>query len=266
MTTRYFDQRPPRLYAHRGSSAHHPENTLPAFAAAVQAGLRYLELDVRATRDGAVVVHHDETLERLCGVEEKVADLPLDELRRLDAGFGFTQDEGETFPWRGKGIVVPTLEDVLQAFPDCFFNIEVKQGEPAIESAVLEVIRKTGREDAVLLAAERDDVMARLRPLCEGIPTSLCYGELERFFGWIGSGCAGEYVPPGEALQIPESYQEMVLVTPETIAAAHGVGMEMHVWTVNDVASMERLLKMGVDGVMSDYPERLVEVARRIAP
>jgi len=261
MKSRYLEPPRPRLFGHRGASAHYPENTLPAFQAAVKEGVAYLELDVWATADGEVVVHHDETVMRLCGVDRRISDLTLAELKALDAGFGFSADGGRTHPHRGAGITVPTLAEVLAAFPGRFCNIEIKQASPAIEERVLETVRRAGRAEQVLLAAEQDAIMQRLRPLCGDIPTSLSFGELATFFGWLQGGCQGEYHPPGVALQIPESWQGLTLVTPESIRVAHALGLEVHVWTVNEPEDMVRLLDWGVDGLMSDYPERLVAVA-----
>jgi len=265
MKCRYLAPPRPRLFGHRGASAHYPENTLPAFRGAVEAGVPYLELDVWATADGEVVVHHDETLLRLCGVDRHITDLTLAELKTLDAGFGFSTDGDRTHPFRGGGITVPTLTEIFDAFPEAFCNIEIKQEAPAIEEQVLAAVRRAGRTEQVLLAAEQDSIMQRLRPLCAPIPTSLSFGELAAFFGWLHGGCQGEYRPPGVALQIPESWQGQPLVTPESVRIAHAVGLEVHVWTVNEPQDMERLLDFGVDGLMSDYPERLVAVAGRRA-
>jgi glycerophosphoryl diester phosphodiesterase len=262
--TRYFDPPLPRLFGHRGASAHFPENTLPAFRAALAAGVHYLELDVWATADGHVVAHHDETLLRLCGDPRRVSNVTLAELKALDAGFGFSPD-GSNRPCFGQGIAVPTLAEVFKAFPAAFFNIEVKQESPAIEEQVLAVIDAARAADRVLLAAEQDSIMQRLRPLCGPIPTSYSFGELQAFFDWLQGGCRGDYRPPGAALQIPEIWGGHTLVTPETVRAAHALGLEVHVWTVNEPQDMERLLALGVDGLMSDYPERLVAVAGKRA-
>ena len=263
MNSSYLEPARPRLFAHRGCSARFPENTLPAFADAVAAGVPYLELDVRTTRDGEVVVHHDETLERLCGDPRAVSALPLEELRGLDAGFTFSADGGRSHPFRGRGVTVPTLAEVLAAFPQARCNIEIKQAEPPMEEATLAVIRAAGREGSVLLAAEQDAIMDRLRPLCGEIPTSLSFGEAAAFFAWLQGGRSAPYRPPGVALQIPERYGEQVLVTPDSLRAAHGVGLEVHVWTVNDPADMTRLLELGVDGLMSDDPQLLLATAGR---
>lgn len=263
MTSRYFSPPRPRLFAHRGAAGHFPENTLPAFATALASGLSYLEMDVWATADGSIVVHHDDNLLRLCGVDRPVSACSLTELQAFDAGFGFTAADG-THPFRGGGIAVPTLAEVLETFPQALCNIEIKQAAPAIEPLVLETVRRAGAADRVLLAAEQGAVMQRLRPLCGEIPTSLSFDESAAFFAWLEAGGRGVYRPPGVALQIPETWQGRTLVTGQTVAAAHAVGLEVHVWTVNAEPAMERLLALGVDGVMSDYPERLAAVAERL--
>jgi glycerophosphoryl diester phosphodiesterase len=258
MKTSFFDPPRPRLFAHRGSSADYPENTLPAFAAAVRAGIRYLELDVWATRDGKVVVHHDRTLRRTCGRFRRVTGLDFAELRRLDAGFGFTSGSGGDHPFRGEGILVPLLEEVLDAFPETLITVEVKQESPAIESLVMEAVKRADAADRILFATENDRVLRRLRRVCGTIPTSFSGKEIAAFLHWVQGGMQGDYRPPGAALQIPEMYGNHRLVSPETIHAAHAAGVEMHVWTVNEEADIRRLLAMGVDGVMSDWPVRLL--------
>jgi glycerophosphoryl diester phosphodiesterase len=261
MTSRYFQPSRPRLFAHRGAAGTRPENTMAAFRAAVETGMRYLELDVWASRDGQVVVHHDETLLRTCSDPRRLCDLELAELQQLDAGATFSGDGGQSTPFREQGIAIPTLAQLLGEFPDTFFNIEVKQTQPPIEDLVMATVRAAGAEERVLLAAEQDEVMQRLRPLAGAIPTGLSFGELTAFFTWLLAGCPPDYQPPGAALQIPEYYGEMPLVTAQSLAAAHAVGLEMHVWTVNEPHSMRRLLDLGVDGLMSDFPEELLRVA-----
>ncbi len=261
MTTRYFDPPRPRLFGHRGSSAHYPENTLVAFAAAVEAAMPYLELDVWSSADGAVVVHHDETLQRMCSVQRPITGLTLAEIKELDAGLNFSPDGGQTFPFRGQGVGIPTLAEVLRHFPDTCINIEIKQSAPPIEAAVLRVVAECGARERVLLASEKDEVLARLRPLCGEIPTNLALGEARKFFDGLRQGVQDAHRPPGNALQIPRRYQGQDLITRHCVAAAHHLGLEVHVWTVNDEAEMRELLELGVDGLMSDHPARLRRVA-----
>lgn len=257
MTSRYLTPPKPRFFAHRGASGAFPENTLPAFLAAVRAGIPYLEMDVWSTADGHIVTHHDETLVRLCADPRRLPELTLAELRSLDAGYTFTTDGGRSFPFRAQGVKIPTLAEVLNACPHSRFNIEIKDPNPEAAQGTVETIRATGRQADVLLAAEDHQILQRLRPLCPEIPTSLSFTEAAAFFAWLEAGCRQPYTAPGVALQIPEYYGSRQLVTDGSIAAAHAVGMEVHVWTVNQLADIQRLLALGVDGIMSDFPERL---------
>src|SRR5829696_1219381 len=128
--------------AHRGASALAPENTLEAFRMAVEAGAGGLELDVHLTRDGYVVVIHDPTLDRTTGGTGAVAVMTLDELSETDAGYNFSPDHENTFPYRGLGLRIPTLAEVLREVPGVAVNIDMKADNPAIEAAVLEVLRQ----------------------------------------------------------------------------------------------------------------------------
>jgi glycerophosphoryl diester phosphodiesterase len=109
----------------------------------------------------------------------------------------------------------------------------------------------------VLLAAESDLIMKRLRPMCGEIPTGCSIGEIAEFVAWMRSDCRAKFRTTGRALQIPETYGDLCLVTPDSLRAAHAAGLEIHVWTVNDPAKMKGLLDLGVDGIMSDFPEIL---------
>jgi glycerophosphoryl diester phosphodiesterase len=250
---RYLDGPRPRLFAHRGGARIAPENTIEAFAAGLAAGADRLEMDVHATRDGHVVVLHDPTLDRTTDGTGLVRDITLAELHRLDAGARFAGDGGD-FPFRGRGVRVPTLSAVLEAFPGVPLNIEIKQDEPQIEHAVLEVLDRFDARTRVLLAAEESTIMARIRAAAPDVLTSFSAADVLEFVtAWHG-GTLDAYRPPGIALQIPPSFGEVQLVTAESVAIAHGMGLEMHVWTIDDPAEMTALLDLGVDAIMTDVP------------
>src|SRR5215212_7629564 len=123
--------------AHRGASDIAPENTIEAFRLAVEAGAGGLELDVHITRDGRLVVIHDATVDRTTGGTGAVSGMTIDELRGLDAGYKFSPEAGPTRPYRGRGVRVPTLDEVLEEFPGVAVNIDIKAGLPGIEAALL---------------------------------------------------------------------------------------------------------------------------------
>jgi glycerophosphoryl diester phosphodiesterase len=259
----FFTGAKPRLFAHRGASGEAPENTLAAFHRAVEVGVVYAELDVHASRDGKVMVIHDDTLERTTNGQGKVRDHTLTELQQFDAGFTFSPDGGHTFPFRATGVTIPTLAEVLQSFPRLWLTVEIKQADLPIAEEVIAVVRACGREEGVILASEHDQVLAQVRTLAPEIATSFAYGEAVDLIQRVFTDQLTGYRPPGPALQIPPEYQGVPLVTAQTVAAAHALGCEVHVWTINEPQEMERLLDLGVDGLMSDFPARLLTVVQR---
>ncbi|MFI5366844.1 MAG: glycerophosphodiester phosphodiesterase [Candidatus Binatia bacterium] len=264
MSTDFFSGPTPRIFGHRGAAGLAPENTLPSFALGVALGADLLELDVHASRDGVIVVFHDPDLERTTNGGGALRDHQWSALQQLDAGYRFTRD-GRDFPYRGHGVSIPTLETVLRQFPQTRCNIEIKQEEPAIVEDVVRLIHRLDAQRRVLLAAEHDSIMQRIRQHAGDIPTSFSAAEVVDFVGRLSASSFADYHPAGRALQIPPRFQEIELVTAESVAAAHRCGLEVHVWTINERDEMERLLALDVDGIMSDLPglARVVVDARR---
>jgi glycerophosphoryl diester phosphodiesterase len=256
----------PRVFGHRGAAALAPENTLPSFALARALGAEYLELDVHATSDGVVVVLHDEDLQRTTNGKGPIAAHTWAAVAQLDAGHHFSTD-GIGTPYRGQGTRIPTLEAVLDSFPDSYFNIEIKQRQPPIVERVAAIVRNCKKGDRVLLAAEHDDVMESIRrTVGTSIATGTATGEVADFIGRVESGDWKNYRPPGVALQIPPTFGGRDLVTHESVDAAHQLGVEIHVWTINEPAEIERLLDLGVDGIMSDAPGLVRTAIDRLGP
>jgi len=249
----YFDLERPIPVAHRGASGERPENTLPAFALALEQGARILETDVHPTRDGAVVILHDETLERTTDGEGPVSARGLAELQRLDAGHRFSTDGGASFPFRGRGIRLPTLEEAFEAFPEARFNVEVKEGGRAFVERVVRSVADADREDRTLLTSGDDAVMAQLHAVLEATGTAPAVGaSTGDCIAFVKAAAEGGEPPPGPmALQVPPSFGGRPLVTRELLDFAHA----------HDV--IERLLGLGVDAVMSDFPARVVAAIRR---
>lgn len=259
--TDFFNGKKPRIFGHRGASGNAPENTIPSFEAAYNAGAEYFEMDVHSSKDGEILVIHDETVDRTtdgCGF---VKSMTVDEIKKLDAGFNFSTDDGKTFPFRNKGVGIPTLLELLRIFPDNYFNIEIKQQIPDITELVINTVRKASAEERVLLASENDLVMLGIREKT-AIPTSLSHSEAALLFSSIRR--EGGFIKPDTAVavQIPEFYNKIHLISYEAVNAIHRLGMEVHVWTVNEMESIEKLLKIGVDGIISDYPERVKKTVK----
>ncbi|HLH75650.1 MAG TPA: glycerophosphodiester phosphodiesterase [Candidatus Binataceae bacterium] len=255
----FFDPNPPRVIAHRGGAGLRPENTLAAFAAAHSLGARYFELDVHATRDGILAVCHDPDLGRTTDRHGAISALTYAELAALDGGYHFAPDRG--FPYRGQGIRVPRLEEVLAAFMDSYFVIEIKPPQASPLPAILDrVLEATSMRRRVLIASEHQAPLSEMRRLAPEIPTGFSASEVAQF--WQAFINHQRPITPAQALQLPPQHGGIDLVTADSVAMAHQLGIEIHVWTVNDRTEMRRLLDLGVDGIITDYPDRaLAEIA-----
>jgi glycerophosphoryl diester phosphodiesterase len=174
----------------------------------------------------------------------------------MDAGYGFSLDEGRTFPYRGKGLGVPTLAEVLEELPDVAVNIDIKEIQGDEEAAVLEVLREAGAEERALVVSKHHSVVRRVRKLSGGsVATGASRREIAVFYLLSALRLEGLLSPDYAALQAPVYYGGLALVTRRFVEAAHALGVRVDAWIVNDPAEMHRLLDLGVDVVMTDYPE-----------
>ena len=245
----------PAILAHRGASARAPENTLEAFRLAVEEGAGGLELDVHATRDGEIVVIHDATVNRTTDGSGAVAGMTLGELRRLDAGYRFSPDGGRTFPYRGRGVEIPTLAEVYEEFPDAHVNVAIKEARAGAQEAVMRVVRDAAAEARTLVASIDHAVVRRFRRVSGGrIPTGASRREIAAFYLLSRARLEALARPAYDAFQVPVEHKGITLVTPRFLEAAHSRGARVDVWTINDAAEMRRLWDLGVDGVMTDRP------------
>ena len=248
----------PIAIGHRGCAGEAPENTLESFARGLAAGAAVLESDVHLTRDGVPVLIHDDDVARVTDGSGPVRELALAELARLDAGHRFSPDGGRSHPFRARGLRVPTLAEALAALPGARFNLELKEDLPGIVERTLEVVRAAGREERTLVTAADDALMARLRAALAGRPRGVAVGaSTGDVVDFARSALAGTAPRPGPmALQIPAEFAGRPLATRELVAHAHAHGVQVHVWTINEPAEIARLLDLGVDGIVSDFPAR----------
>lgn len=252
--------------AHRGGAGLWPENTLHAFLRAGALGVDVIETDVRRTSDGEVVVIHDDLVDRTTDGRGRVGALTLAELKRLDAGFRWTRDGGRSFPFRGQGVTVPTLGEVFAALPAMRFNIEPKQADPALAAALCRLIREHGMTGRVLVGAFSGSTLEQFRRECPEVATSAAASEVSAFLAMQRSGLGHAYSPAMQALQVPEWAGGLRVLTRDFVEAAHARNLRVHAWTVNAEDDMRRLTEMGVDGIMTDYPDRLLKVLGRTPP
>lgn len=238
--------------AHRGGNRFAPEATLEAFHSAREIGVDALEMDVQRTSDGVIVVMHDSSVDRTTNGSGEVSDMTLAELKQLDAGYNHTRDRGETYPFRGEGVTVPTLAEVLETFPDDFMVIEIKGRDPSVSVDYAAVLREHDAFGRVLTASFDEAVIAAYREAAPGAETSLAQNEVIAFFG-LTPEAEADYTPPGEFLQVPPAFQGIEVMTPDFVARANRFGMRMHVWgTGNDRDVMQSMIEVGAHGLIVD--------------
>jgi glycerophosphoryl diester phosphodiesterase len=240
--TRFFDHPGPLAFAHRGGAVDAPENSMAAFEGAVRMGYCYLETDAHVTADGVVLAFHDHELDRVTDRTGTIAELPWSVVGEARIG-------GEE--------PIPRLDELLHAFPHAFVNIDAKHD--AAVDGVIEVIERTGAGDRVCVASFSDRRVAAMRARLPGIASSLGSRGVTRVLAGP-AGRAGRL--EAECVQLPPQARGVPLVTRRLVERCHRLGMQVHVWTVDDPDEMRRFLDMGVDGLMTDRPAVLRDVLR----
>jgi glycerophosphoryl diester phosphodiesterase len=246
------------VIAHRGASGYAPENTLPAFELAVRQGADAFELDVRLTGDKVPVVIHDPTLERTTDGRGSIATQTLAQLRRLDAGARFSQDARRTFPFRAAGVVIPTLAEVLRAFPEMPVLLDIK--ESLAQDAVRRVLLEERAVDRCVLASDDAAALAVFtagqfsRAASPREIAALFWGTIPHaIWGGVGQGPSPSY----RLLSVPVRHRGIPVPTRAFLSAARRLGCPVHVWTVNDTSLAQRLWRAGVAGIVTNLPDRM---------
>ncbi|MFE1246590.1 glycerophosphodiester phosphodiesterase [Streptomyces sp. NPDC058766] len=239
----YLDHPGPIPFAHRGGAANGLENTVRQFRSAVQAGYRYIETDVHTTLDGTLVAFHDETLDRMTDGAGRIADLPWREVRHARVG----------------GVEpVPRFEELLETFPEVRWNVDVKAKAALLP--FLDLVERTNSWDRICLGSFSEARVVRAQRLA-GPRLATSYGTRGvlglRLRSW---GLPAAVRRSAVAAQVPEMQSGIQVVDRRFLYTAHALGLQVHVWTVDDAASMHRLLDLGVDGIMTDHIDTLREV------
>jgi glycerophosphoryl diester phosphodiesterase len=260
----YFrDLARPLVIAHRGGADLWPENTLTAFRGAHALGADVLELDVQASADGVPVVLHDATVDRTTDGHGRVDASTLAALRALDAGYRWSPDGERTFPYRGRGLAISTLEEVLDELPTARLSIEIKTTAVPLVLEICRLLAPPGRRERVMVASFESRATLRFRRACPDVATGATPSEVGRFV----AARALRIVPlprlTAAALQIPERYRGIPVLTPSVIAAAHAQNLQVHAWVSDDEHDLRRLLALGVDGIVTDRPDRLLAILGR---
>ena len=251
----FFSARP-QVFAHRGGCDLGPENTITAFDIGMSTGADGLELDVHLSADGVVVVHHDETLDRTTNGSGRVGERTAEELQRLDAAYWFKR--GEAYPFRGQGIGVPTLREVLARYrlPTI---IEIKVYTAEMGEAVADEIRRADAVDYVCVAGYGLKSARAARAALPDVAASAAQPEVRLAVYRSILRCPVRRAAY-HTYQVPEWAEATRIVTPRFVRHAHAAGFKVQVWTVDEEADMRRLLGWGVDGLISNRPDLAVRV------
>ena len=239
----------PLVIAHAGSELY-PTDTLYALQQYAEMGVDVLEMDAHMTADGEIILIHDHTVDRTTNGTGDVRQMTLAEVQSLDAGWYWTEDN-QTYPFRDQGITIPTLREVFESFPEYPMIIEIKQETPSMAAPLCELIRQYGMQDKVMVPSFRDAAMQASE---DEVRDFVIRGFLLM---------AGTITPEYEALQVPESRDGIPIVTRLFLWFAHNRNLEVHIWTINEPEEMQRFINMGVDGIMTDRTDLLLEVLGR---
>ena len=262
----WFAARPgehtPLVFAHQGGGGIRPENTLEALRHAADIGADVLDSDMHLTRDGVLVLMHDDTVDRTTDGRGPVADLTLAEIKALDAGYTFTTDGGQTFPYRGQGLTVPTVEEVFQAFPNMRMGLEIKDSPAGTPEAFCVLVRRYHMADKVLVSSFGSDSMTAFRRACPEVATSATQNEVLLFYVLSRLSLERVLTPAYNSLQVPEVSGGIHVLTPRFLDAAQNRNLPVQPWTIDEVEDMRRILAMHVEAINTDYPDRLLSLLK----
>ena len=267
VTPAYYSQfdRYPLVIAHADDmgSGVAPGNTLLFLERVAELGVDVLEMDVQITADGHIVLLHDDTVDRTTTGTGPVNGLTLAQLQSLEVGGNWTADDGASYPYQGQGLTIPTLAAVFERFPDYPMNIEIKAEDPAIAPVLCRTITDNNMIDTVLVVSSQDAALKAFRKACPDVASGANRGDVTKFVLLNFVGVTGIISPPYQAFQVPETSGRIPVVTPYFVQAAHRANVQVHIWTINDPAEMQRFLDMGVDGIMTDKPAEMMALIGR---
>ncbi|MCC6500640.1 MAG: glycerophosphodiester phosphodiesterase [Anaerolineales bacterium] len=265
--TDYYVSAPaPLVIAHQGGDGVWPGDTLYAFENAVQIGADVLEMDAHITADGRIVLMHDEEVDRTTDGTGLIEDLTLAQLKQLDAAYNWSNDDGATFPYRGQGIQVPTLDEVFESFPNMRYVIEIKLTQNPIDKPLCDLIRKFGMQSRVTVASFHDDVMKNFRAVCPEVATSASRTEVRNYVLLGKAFLWGFYFPKFQTIQPPWNPEDSLgiqIMTERFIRESHAKNIRVEPWTVDDPELMQQYIEWGVDGIITDRPDLLIPILNR---
>ncbi len=255
----------PLVIAHADDSGTSPwpGDTMLFLENAAALGVDMLEMNTNMTADGVIVLLHDTSVDDTTDGAGLISDLTWDEISQLDAAYDWTDDDGATYSYRGQGLRVPTLESVFQKFPYIPLIVEIKQESPSMAQPLCDLIRAYGMENMVIVPSFSDVAITEFRAACPEVATAGSSDEIKQFV-YLNFGFLANPLPPAYlAMQVPVESGGIPVITRSLVAHAHRRNLQIHAWTINDPAEMRRLIDLGVDGLMTDRPDLLLELLGR---
>jgi glycerophosphoryl diester phosphodiesterase len=254
------DDHTPLILAHQGGEKEYPSNSMLAFTKAHWAGADALDTDVQATKDGVLVLFHDDTLDYRTNGTGAIADKTFAELQSVDFAYNWTPDNGATYPYRGKGIHVATARDLLGDFPYDRVGMEIKPQSAAVAQSLCTLIKQYGAQNRVLISSTAQTQMDAFRTACPTVATSATQSEAEQFLYMQQTGTIPEcFKPPYSSLQLPETSGNITVLTPAFVADAHKAHLRVYAWTIDTTEQAQHFIDMGVDGINVNYPKRIID-------
>ncbi|MBI2027705.1 MAG: glycerophosphodiester phosphodiesterase [Deltaproteobacteria bacterium] len=259
---RVLSQRQPvEIIAHRGGSLEWPENTLLAFensAPFVDA----IETDLHLTKDGEIVLIHDPTVNRTTDGKGAVADMTLLEIEKLNAGYYFTKDNGQTYPYRAMKVSIPTLKDALARLPKMKWILEIKNQDDHLEEKLVSILQENNLMENVIVSSEYHIVLERIHQRAPSIATGSSRKEIKRLVYLHYFKLLPFYKPMIDSLQVPPEHEGTVIITKTWVRAMHNKNLPIQAWTINEENDMKRLIEMKIDGIITDRPSLLKTILK----
>lgn len=247
------------ILAHQGGEGEYPSNTKIAFTHALIAGADVLDTDMHMTKDGVLVLAHDETLDNRTNGKGALRDSTYEDLKKLDFAYNWSPDGGKTYPYRGQGVGVYTLEEMFSDFPTLRYGIEIKQTTTEAATKFCATIKKYNYEDKVLVSSVTQPNMDVFRKACPTVATSATDPEATKFFVLQKLDLVGLYKPKFSSLQVPGKQGSLSIASKAFSGNAHHLGLKVINWTIDTPAQAQHFIDLGADGIITSYPKRVID-------
>jgi len=248
-----------KTIAHKGGLGLWPENTLYAFQQAAAIGSDAIQIDLRISVDDTLVAINDSTVERTTNGFGDVNNLTVKELQNLDAGYKWSSDDGLTFKYRDQGITIPTINEVFAEISNLQIYVDIKSEGLLAAKLLCMSIREHNMTQKVLVSAENDLIITQFRAICSEIATSASTNEQRVFTSLNASFLTPIYSPRFHLLDIPPFWYGLRIITPNLVRSAHLRGVRVHAVNINEYNEMQLIIQQGIDGILTDYPNLLID-------